>query len=441
MKKLLTEDYYNRLIDVVGSSVHTTKEMYELISAVNAEFGVKSAENTMCVRLTNFCNILEGAMTKMPDTDTAKRGRGVPMLYCIEDRGFAEEQVKQFFSKPVTRKRKEVPVTAGSAIGAVIAGAGLGNRLSLKGRESASLTVKNKLLHVYRFFMDNLERAGSEFEFSKPHKATQMKDTINRVRENAKILVPNYWVNTKTYKLPSRNEMVGILLSIDSYVQETFGEYLDTAIKLKLAKVSERTAETKREKDEKLITYRSFIIAGILLTESRPVTDVEVIKALNNRFNDRTFDRISLQECIEKWGGKLKLTQSPVGKIVVGSSRLDLLTILSNSDPRWIVDTVYARIGVSLENLRSMIGNSFNVSLVSKISEDDGIYKLDVNYSTESRAAFAKLYMSFRGNDTLINDDSKKISSQLRIMIAQMTQAYKSQHGITEFEEMVNLEK
>ena len=88
-----------------------------------------------------------------------------------------------------------------------------------------------------------------------------------------------------------------------------------------------------------------------------------------------------------------------------------------------------------------MIGNSFNVSLVSKISEDDGIYKLDINYSTESRAAFAKLYMSFRGNDTLINDDSKKISSQLRIMIAQMTQAYKSQHGITEFEEMVNLEK
>jgi len=441
MKKLLTEDYYNRLIDVVGESIHTTKEMYEIISVVNAEFGVKSAENTMCTRLTNFCSILGDAISRTPDTDAAKRGRAVPMIFCIEDKGFAEDQVKQYFSKPVVRKKRKDSSAASSPVGAIIAAAGLGNSmLSIKRNESTSITLKNKLLHVYRFFMENMEQASGEFTFSKPHKATQLKDAICRVRDYAKILVPNIWVS-KTYKFPNRNEMVGVVLSIDSYMREKFGEYLDTTAKLKLSKVSERSAEERRDKDEKLITYRSFIIAGILLTENRPITDVEIIKAMNVSFNDRTFDRTSLQECIEKWGGKLKLTQSPVGKVLVGSSRYDLLAILSNSNPRWIVDIVYARIGVSLETLRSMIGNSFNVSLVSKISEDDGIYKLEVNYSTESRAAFTRLYMSFRGNDTLINDDSKKISSQLRIAIAQMTQAYKSQHGISKFEEIIDLEK
>jgi hypothetical protein len=233
--------------------------------------------------------------------------------------------------------------------------------------------------------------------------------------------------------------MIGYLLNIDQYIEDHFNIHLDTASKLGLKKVGERSVDVSNQAvNVKLTTYRSFLIAGILLTVQKPVTDVELIKTMNTRFNDSTFDRTALQDCIEMWKGKIKLTQSPVGKIVTGSSRLDLNMVLSCSNPQNITTTVYARIGVSLETLQKIVNDCFRVSLVSKISEEDGIYRLDVNYSTKSRAAFARLYMSFRGNDTLINEESAKLASDANIIIAQMTQAYESQHGISEFEEILH---
>jgi hypothetical protein len=46
--------------------------------------------------------------------------------------------------------------------------------------------------------------------------------------------------------------------------------------------------------------------------------------------------------------------------------------------------------------------------------------------------------MSFRGNDTLINEESAKLASDANIVIAQMTKAYENQHGISEFEEILH---
>ena len=76
------KNYYESIISKMGSDIKTTQEMYDIINATNAEFGLKLVQQ-ISTQLNELCKVLGDSISEALDNDTKKKGRQIPKLFVL----------------------------------------------------------------------------------------------------------------------------------------------------------------------------------------------------------------------------------------------------------------------------------------------------------------------------------------------------------------------
>lgn len=144
--------------------------------------------------------------------------------------------------------------------------------------------------------------------------------------------------------------------------------------------------------------YLIFSIGGICRDYGKAIGLVELGKVLHDRFgiNVGKNELIDLARREEE----LELTSFKDAMILKDGKR-SWEIIKSKYNPGDLKTEVLARIGMGIEEVKRYFPESI---LVSKITENDGIYKIVFDKSRRSWKNLVSLYRTFRGNDKILDE-------------------------------------
>jgi len=173
-------------------------------------------------------------------------------------------------------------------------------------------------------------------------------------------------------------------------------------------KIEEKVPDTVREID-KSIDERDllFIISGIMDKKANNLFDL--CKTLRDKFKISVSNKQIID--IVKQEKEITVVQSQYLSFTSAESKE---VLMRKYNPQNESMTIYARIGMSLEELQNFMPNA---KLFSSISQCDNIYEITLNKSQHDFSKLLKLYQTFRGNDVIIGNHElvSKLNLQLKV--------------------------
>ena len=263
MKQKRNQEYYVTLVDKIGSDIKTTDQIYVLIQETDAEFGFNCPKNLLSQVMTRFCDLLGDTITSMDDTETKRRGRGNPKLYQVNVEA-AKEIIRS--SKVPQKKEKELKPVEGKPVGKIL------------------LDQKTLYTQLYQQ-LDVAYDAGSFVVTLTPTRMRLLD------KYHAETMVYADWTqkHKNILRFRAQVDIKNSMISLDSYVKETFGIDLGACTKFNIVKVASREMRVS-EVDEKFILY---IVMKLIQKEKKSVDTTFILKVLREHFGF-TMDRQSL---------------------------------------------------------------------------------------------------------------------------------------------------
>ena len=391
--KTRNQDYYISLVEKMGDEIKSTSEVYTLIEKTDAEFGLSCPKNLLSCVMSRFCDILDGALTIVEDTDTKRRGRGVPMLYQVNNVGAAIEKIKSMKATKTVKKEKKV---------------------------KENVDLKSTLEHLYKQLEVAYDAESRTITLSQPRMKLLKTNHIETV-------IFADWSQEKKNILRFMNsgDIKKSMLTLDSMYKEKFGSDLGACTKFNIVKVTtrEKTSELS-EVDEKYILW---IVMKVISKERNLVEVTSLLKILREQIGV-SIDRhtlIDLCKSIESLS--ISMDKQKIG-FGIGAKIDELLRTYS---PENYKRKIYARIGMRPEEVIQYFPEAIQAS---KISENDGIYEITVDRTFKSRATLLKLYRTFRGTDMIFG--SEDIVDYLKIQMAKADGLYKHDSFLYKLETM-----
>lgn len=154
-------------------------------------------------------------------------------------------------------------------------------------------------------------------------------------------------------------------------------------------------------KDFKSGGYLIFALGGILNNLGKAMSIDGACRILRENFGIST-DRKDLEEVVKK---EPDLELVNFGSAIKLKDRESWARLKEYYDPRQFRKTVMARIGMSLSEVREFFPKS---ELISKISDNDGIYNIIYSESRSDWKNLVRLFRTFRGTDVILDNEVQK---------------------------------
>ena len=403
MKTKRNQEYFRTLVGKIGEDIKSTSEVYELIGETDAEFGLSCPKNLLSVVMTKFCDILGDSISIVDDTDVRRRGRGVPKLYQIN----VDAALARIDSMP---KHEEA---APKSIA----------RQAKKPKEEKIFDHKQLCEDLY----DKLERAYDLEDQTIYFKQSTMKRLMESRMDT--VIFADWSAAKKDGVLVfrSRKDLKNSIISLDSLVKDKYEKDLGACAKFNIVKVTRRDAAVSKELTKLDQDYITYIIMKLILHEKHAL-DISVISKVLREHFGISMDRLTIIDLV-KTVESLSISQDK--QSIAFKDRNEVENAIRNYSPENNKEKIYARISMSLNEVLSYVPCA---NLVSKISESDGIYEIEIDRSFTSRARLLKLYRTFRGTDMILG--SEDLVDYLNVQIAKADGLYKNDSFLYKLETM-----
>lgn len=155
------------------------------------------------------------------------------------------------------------------------------------------------------------------------------------------------------------------------------------------------------------IAYTIFAIGGICKDRKSLVNYEVIYKLLKENFNIK-ISRNETIDLVRKYAAEyLEISNQGAGGVILKKTS-DWESFNEKFSPRNFKETAYARIGMTLDEIKDLVPN-FEVEVVTKFTECDAVYKIVYDKSIHSLKNLCNLYRTFRGSDKFFEDGLTKI--------------------------------
>jgi len=441
MEKVLKREneYYKTVVTLMGTStIRTTDEMYRYINSAEMKFG-GDIEKLLPIRssvLATFLSLLSGKVKIEEDPVAKKIGRLIPKLYTLkitvdeacniidEYYEHSERVIRnQVENKPQLKiigkinlnnagqpVKKEVPVinkpnevksrTSLEILRSILSSMMIRHSTELNFIELRSILKEDS----YVISKAGLEKLFKDVESSlKVELPYEIGGNGGRSGYSLIIRDPKNYMFLTTKKKPEQEKQP----------EKKAELYIPVTAKTKQAgekpvvKIEQPIPDRIRLNDEKSLDKRDllFIIAGIVEDKA----DIfDICKTLSGKYKV-SIDKLHLIDLV-KSEKDFSINQNQIGFTTKDSRE----AILKKYAPDNIQKHVYARVGMSLEEIQKFIPK---VEICSQISQCDNIYKITISESQHDFSMLLKLYQTFRGQDTIIGNSELVSELELQLKV------------------------
>lgn len=421
-KRVSNKRYMTRFIEGMNGGILKTAEVYDLLTELDAEFGY-SRKGWYSPVLREVVESLGDSVTVEYDPTTKRRGRGKSMLYCVDSakalkiinaledtaattkeedvvkNDISDEEIrviKPAVSHPV-KKRRGVNGAAASNV----ASAGF-MALQRKKREEKEFIVN---LYIA------LETAYDKNQYVVKLDPREMDILLKKGLDN--VISGDWNKSISSIVFKSKDQIKRDLVTLDSYIEEKYGERMGACAKFHLTK--KVSSPDKKEEDALMLV--AFTTYKILSRTSGPVEIPSLLKTFRDRL-EISKNRGEFLEIVRSLEGLTLSKDKTCVSLVPG---FDIAAALDKYNPKRAKEVIFARIGLTPDRVDQLYPMA---SWVSKITDEDYIYKLIVDKSFECQEKLLKLYRTFRGTDCILGRED--IVSELDRQIKLADSAYRN---------------
>lgn len=426
-------EFFKKVIELMGSNIRTTKEMYGIILDAKTQLGIQNKEPESKI-LNELCEVLGPCIEEIEDTETASRGRCKPKLFTLKGEN---EEIRNRIENYHESGLKPIPSIVLERTACMMATLGTRTKRKYERRFPGKAlidkvdfmlsTASNRQGHNYVSFRElytkfnsdlssstindwfkTLERFGVSFNYT-------IEELKLNGRPNKVIMFRNLEYDMNNFKT-AKNKWLG--LSNDS-PEKTLKPAAATAVvrpaaivetpqvKTTVSTVSSRNPMTMSSMTDDII----FIIAGLVCSASKAIDFEDICATLRKDFRIKV-DRTELIKIIRQEPEFSTVMGKALG-FKDGSNSWE--RIVRKYNPCNEVLNVYARISITLDQLQSYFPEA---EVCSKISEEDAIYKIVMDKSQHSYSKLIRLYRTFRGTDMIIGNEELVCDMETQIKIA-----------------------
>lgn len=425
-KRVSNKRYMMRFVEGMNGGILKTAEVYDLLTELDAEFGYKQGGWYSPV-LREVVESLGDSVTVEYDPTTKRRGRGKSMLYCVDsakalkiinaledtaattkEEDLAKDEIKDdeirvikpAVSRPLKRRRGVNGATASS-----VTSAGLP---ALMVHQRKKRNEKEVIVNLYKA----LETAYDRNQYVVKVDPKEMD--ILLLKKGLDNVISGDWnksISSIIFK--SKDQIKRDLVTLDSYIEEKYGERMGACAKFHLTK--KVSSPDKKEEDTLMLV--AFTTYKILSRTSGPVEIPSLLKTFRDRLGISK-NRGEFLEIVKSLEGLALSKDKTCASLVPG---FDIAAALDKYNPKRAKEVIFARIGLTPDRVDQLYPMA---SWVSKITEEDYIYKLTVDKSFECQEKLLKLYRTFRGTDCILGRED--IVSELDRQIKLADLAYRN---------------
>ena len=431
MKKTILEYYANLftlLSDGKESFVISVDDIYREATNLNESLGIRTTPVSLFQTKKTFLKIFSKYITEKVE-DTTYKGRGVREIYSIETQpsdvvGLEIKLLKEFprlnrqISKITTdgsrtlvekkaKKDKVVKPVKSEKPKSIIPGRRLprkdwlfkfyellkvanvapGNRLNKKQIKSIMLLSEiPSMSNLIDSWKSTLSRGGILANFS----------IYKTIKNETELIISDCQSLIRTIGLKS-NEWFGVELNAD--------EVLNITTLIPVEKELVRPMSNAGLSFD--IAYAIFALGGICKNRE-VVSFAEIDRLMKQEFNIKLY-RNEINDLISNIASDyFEISNFGIGGIKFKETA-NWTDFEEKYSPRNFKESSYVRIGMSLEEVKKLLPESFGVEVVTEITASDAIYKLNYDKSVHSLKGLCRLYRTFRGQDKFLDDNLTRI--------------------------------
>lgn len=422
-KRVSNKRYMTRFVEGMNGGILKTAEVYDLLTKLDAEFGY-SRKGWYSPVLREVVESLGDSVTVEYDPTTKRRGRGKSMLYCVDsakalkiinaledmaattkEKDVAKDEIKddeiRVIKPAVSRPVKKRRGVHGAAVSSV-ASAGFMAHQRKKRKE------KEVIVNLYTA----LETAYDKNQYVVKVDPKEMD--ILLLKKGLDNVISGDWnksISSIVFK--SKDQIKRDLVTLDSYIEEKYGERMGACDKFHLTK--KVSSPDKKEEDALMLV--AFTTYKILSRTSGPVEIPSLLKTFRDRLGISK-NRGEFLDIVKSLEGLTLSKDKTCVSLVPG---FDIVAALDKYNLKRAKEVIFARIGLTPDRVDQLYPMA---SWVSKITDEDYIYKLIVDRSFECQEKLLKLYRTFRGTDCILGRED--IVSELDRQIKLADSAYRN---------------
>lgn len=441
-EKLKKVEFYGYILDRLGKDTVTTSDIYSFINDAKQKFGVTRDDTKFySAALNEFVSAIGNENIEIVVDDSVKwRGRGSSKIFSLrlkkgketEDLEAMKAKIRGYFIKE-SGVKIVTPVVEKPEVKMVVE--------EKKPRKKCEFRrpKKNFLEKVIKVLVKAAAPESDDFLTYKTIREITGIDSFvlanlkawKESLENVDILLDGmaitrfgeagvYFGNPKG-DLFSIAEMMKRLYSIDIKPNKLLG--IGESVKSTSPVVKTEGTKELGHIDLTPGDYKKdnimFSAAGILHYVGKVIETDVVCKMLNEHFSIM-ITKSELLELIKKEPEMVVLSYG--SRLNLKDERTSWKVLREKYNPkRYKLDTI-ARIGASIEVVKEFVPGA---ELLSKITDQDGIYRLVYNRSYRSMLGLQKLYRTFRGSDMIFDKELvEEIRQQIEIIDGRANKDY-----------------
>lgn len=155
------------------------------------------------------------------------------------------------------------------------------------------------------------------------------------------------------------------------------------------------------------VAYTIFAIGGICRKHESVVNYEVIYKLLKENFSIK-ISRNETIELVRKYASEfLEICNHGAGGVKLRNT-INWDNFLEKFSPRNFKESTYARIGMTLDEVKKLIPN-FEVEVVTEFTASDAVYRIEYDKSIHSLKSLCGLFRTFRGQDKFFDESLTKI--------------------------------
>lgn len=421
-KRVSNKRYMTRFVEGMNGGILKTAEVYDLLTELDAEFGY-CRKGWYSPVLREVVESLGDSVTVEYDPTTKRRGRGKSMLYCV-DSAKALKIINALEDTAATAKEEDVVKNdiSDEEIRVIKPAVSrpVKKRRGVRGAAASSVTsagfmaLQRKKCEEKEFIVNlyiALETAYDKNQYVVKLDPREMDILPKKGLDN--VISGDWNKSISSIVFKSKDQIKRDLVTLDSYIEEKYGERMGACAKFHLTK--KVSSPDKKEEDTLMLV--AFTTYKILSKTSGPVEVPSLLKTFRDRLGISK-NRVEFLEIVKSLEG-LTLSKDKIRVSLVPG--FDIAAALDKYNPKQAKEVIFARIGLTPDRVDQLYPMA---SWVSKITEEDYIYQLIVDKSFECQEKLLKLYRTFRGTDCILGRED--IVSELDRQIKLADSAYRN---------------